>query len=785
MSTQSNKTDYNPQLAERVVTLIESRGDARVFQELGGASSAIRAEAIREFLWRKDAAGSNAAREILQKSDLLPEELRTVFTAAAESGDTKMLRLICRLSPEAIDSESIRSALVGALHKKETESIAWIADTELLPPQVKQRAITPSLFRSCDERRSDKRARDELGTAETIITKQFRDAQHELRHARRQRRLAAMVPSGEEKRQRRIERKFSHLLRATTNQIRAHRQKLAEPLFGHALREHAEITTMLIEQVTREIARQREIALTTPPALKEKHSSRAADVSTWRGTNPKGHEDSPSFAEMLEKFFRKSKSESASGPSTFSDFIDTVLDAWGSETRPLSRENLCKLIEERHPRKETLSNKALYDWKNHPEYSPLTDSLTIIADAFQLNKLHELIMFRIARGRPCEDLEDLLAAAERAIRTPDEKKTRGELFAALCDASGVPLVVLAQRLAVSQISLWKRGQRIEDPAMASRLVNLVNPPALYPKELRQEVREFNSRVQAALGGRQSSVLDAVFLAERSGVANPGGLLFSLLISRRGLSPLNSDAAAKILNVTPSKVRHMSACSDRRGGEITETLAMTLLDHIQGVSETTRHLLSPIQRAEREIALDTLTLVPSPVRLMSQVLRGELSHVGEVHRLTRQRRGVLQESGMSDFELGKAGLNHPRAAAVADWLGFTDPQRRECRRLFIAMATGTYTPETPSEILDEIIAGKVERHIGLQKLFDWTGLTRAELSAKMGATKSSGNTYTTAQRAGRIFNQNHLRIVAEELGLRHRFDELVSVFTPKKYTPPTH
>jgi len=141
--------------------------------------------------------------------------------------------------------------------------------------------------------------------------------------------------------------------------------------------------------------------------------------------------------------------------------------------------------------------------------------------------------------------------------------------------------------------------------------------------------------------------------------------------------------------------------------------------------------------------------------------------------------------MSDFELGKAGLNHPRAAAVADWLGFTDPQRRECRRLFIAMATGTYTPETPSEILDEIIAGKVERHIGLQKLFDWTGLTRAELSAKMGATKSSGNTYTTAQRAGRIFNQNHLRIVAEELGLRHRFDELVSIFTPKKYTPPTH
>jgi hypothetical protein len=696
-----------------------------------------------------------------------------------------MLRLICRKAPEAIDSESIRRALLGALYNKKVESISWIADTDLLPPQVKHRAITPSLFRSCDQTRSDKRCRDELGTSETIITKQFRDAQHEIRRTQREQRVSSAAPSEEEKRELRIERKFSQLLRATTNQIRSYRQKLAEPLFGDALREHTEITTMLIDQVAREITRQREIALANSLMPREKRSSRAADLVTWRSTNPKGHEDSPSFAEMLEKFHRKSLSEQTTASRTFSDFIDTVLATWGTKTHPLSRENLCKLIEEKHPRNETLSNSVLYQWKNHPEYTPITESLTILAQAFQLHDVHELLMFRIAKGRPREDLQGLLSAAERAIRTPDETRTRGELFSALCDVSGIPLVVLSERLAVQQVSLWKRGQRIEDPEMASRFVTLVNPPAIYPKEEREGVRELNSRIQAALGGRQSSVLDAVFLAERSGVANPGGLLFSLLIGRRGLSPLNSDAAAKLLNVTPSKVRHMSASSDRRGGEITETVAMTLLDHIQGVREATRHLLSPIQRAERELALDTLTRVPSPVRLMSQVLRGELSHVGEVHRLTRQRRGVLQESGMSDFELGKASVTHARAAAMADWLGFTGPRHRECRRMFITMATGTYAPETPSQILDEIIAGKVERHIGVQKLFDWTGLTRADLSAKIGARKTSGATYTSAQRSGRIFNQKHLHNLADELGLRHRFDELVSVFTPKSYTPPAH
>jgi transcriptional regulator with XRE-family HTH domain len=516
----------------------------------------------------------------------------------------------------------------------------------------------------------------------------------------------------------------------------------------------------------------------------QKRGSRVENLARWRSTNPTGHENSPSFAELLEKFHRTTRNSTDSGATLFSRFIDTVLTTWGTEGRPLSREKLCHLIKERHPRNETLTNTVLYNWKNHPAYSPRTESLTVLAEAFQLNQLHELLMFRLAKGTPCGNLKELLSAAERAIRTPDERRTRGELFTALCDASGIPLVVLAKTLAAQQVSYWKQGQRIEDRVMARRIVQLVNAPAIYPKDEREEVRELNSRIVAVLGGRLNSVLDAVFLAERSEVANSGGLLLALLIGQRGLAPLDYHAVAQLLNVTREKVHHMSSSSERRGGQITEAAAATILDYVQGVNAATRHLLSPVQRAERELALDTLTGIPSPVRLMWKLQNGEISHVGELCRLTRQRRGVLQESGMSGFELNKAGLSHARAAETADWLGFTEPQHRELRRLFITMATRTHTIQTPSQILDEIMSGQVPRHIGFQKLIDWTGLTRAEVARTMQLSKSSVAGYTMPHRGGRIVGERPLRALADELRLYHRSDDLVAVFSPKSY-PEAH
>ncbi len=102
MSAHLTNTSYDPKFAERVVDLIGSGKDREVLAELTGAPSTIRAEAIREFLWRDDAAGSTAARTLLKACDLLPAELCSVFTAAAESGDTKTLRMICQKSPRRL-----------------------------------------------------------------------------------------------------------------------------------------------------------------------------------------------------------------------------------------------------------------------------------------------------------------------------------------------------------------------------------------------------------------------------------------------------------------------------------------------------------------------------------------------------------------------------------------------------------------------------------------------------------------------------------------------------------
>ncbi len=783
MSSRSPQSTYDPALAERLVGLIEAGQDSAALHQLSAAPSSLRAEAAREFLWRGDDQGYQSAKTLVRQGTLAPEELRSIFSAAAECGETRMLKLIASTSPEAIEAGTIRNALLGALYNSQTASISWIADTELLSVESKYRAIVPPLFKSSEEHRGSLQARNELGTAEIIITKQYRDAQYELRQQRRQALRTQEEPSAAEKRQLRIERKFSTLLSRAINQIRSHRQRHTAELQGDELRNHREITALLIEQVTREVQRQREVALIErPEATRNQKPHRPFEVTTWRATNPDGHENSPSFAEMLENFFHANFGPRGGEVRTFDSFIDTVLSTWGANNRPLSRESLCRLIEKKHPQNARLTNSVFYQWRNYQNQTPSTESIMTLVAAFNLNKIHELLLFRIAKGTPCHDVETLVSRAEDALRTPEEARTRGELFTAITEASGIPLVNLTSVLGVHQIHMWKRGQRIEDPAVVSTLVDLIHPVDIYPKEEFESAQALSARIKAILGGRSASVLDAVFLAERSTVANPGGLLFSLLVGGRGIMPLSENAAASLLGVTEGKVRRMARPSPCRGGEITESIASATLDYVQGVTPSTRNLLSPIQKAERDLALDILTGVPSPIRLLMKASRGELSHAGEIHRLTRQRRGVLQEWGLSDFELGKATITASRASAMAKWLGFVGPQHQESRRLFITMATGTHSQETPSQILDDIISGKVERHIGVQKFFDWTGLTRAELARRIGASRTSGASYTSAQRAGRIFNQTHLSLLAEELGLRHRFDELVSVFTPKKYTP---
>lgn len=786
MSFQYPDTSYNQELAERVVGLIESKSDAAALSALASAPSSLRAEAAREFLWRGDDQGYQEARKLVLEGVLSTTERASIFLAAAECGETRMLKLIAKTSSQELPADTIRAALLGALYGSQADAIRWIADTDLLSTEAKYQAITPSIFKSPEIARGKGRARNELGTAEIVITKQYRDAQYELRQQKREERLAERAPSREETQHLRIERTFSKILTTATNHIRAQRQRYTSELQGAELHEHREITSLLIEQVAREVSRQREIALakqTSDRRVADKKSDRTLEVANWRSTNPAGHEDSPSFAEMLETFFHERHGIKNQSGVTISDFIESVLATWGTDSRPMSRESLSKLIEEKHPQNATLSNSVMYHWRNCPDQTPNTESITTIVEAFRLHKSHGLLLFRIAKGIPCSNLEMLVADAEEALKTPNEADARGELFTALTDAAGIPLVDLSTTLSIHQIHMWKRGQRIDSPAIADRLLDLLNPIDIYPKEDREEARALNVRIKAILGGRSASIFGAVFLAQRSDVTSRGGLLFSQLIGRRGIAPLSEKEAATILGVTEGKVRRMGRPSRCRGGDITESIASSILDYVQGVTPSTRHHLSPIQKTERALAIDILTGIPSPIQLLMKVERGELPHVGELYRLVRHRRGIQQPAKLSDFELGKANITHVRASAMADWLGFKGLEHRESRRLFITRATGYYTTQSPSEILNDIVSGKLERHMGIQKLFDWTGLTRGDLARKIGIPEASVRSYSTAQSGGRILNHRRLSALAEELGLRHRLDDLVSVFTPKTYTPP--
>ena len=785
MSSNSAHIPYNPEVAGRILDLIAAKRDSIVFQELSLAPSSVRAEAAREFLYRKDKAGYDAARQIVEGRTLSEAELRSVFVTAAECGETRMLTFLARFDPTSVDGKTIRDALVGAMYSSTLQSIQWVADTPLISTEAKYQAITPSIYRSNVASRASKKVREEMGTAETIITKSYREARVERRERQRSERMAIKPLSPEEKRRIKIERRFNKLLESAVFKIKIERQRQISALKGPELVDHREITELLIKQVTREVARQRELALSrriTTAGPGKKTPDRAEQVASWRGTNPAGHEDSPSFAELLESFFLKARTAQGEAKLTFSEFVDVVLATWGTNGHPMSREALCQLIQEKHPLGFTLTNNAFYQWKNHPNQSPNTESIKKIAAAFKLDPLHELLVFRVAKGTPCPNLEALVMNAEDATRTPHEAAGRGELFTALRDAAGIPLVDLSAMLNVQQISLWRKGQRIEDPMMASRAVDLLNPVDIYPSEEHNQMSSLNLRIKAVLSGRVASVLDAVLLAERSKVENPGGLLFSLLLGQRGMFRLSHRAAASMLQVTEGKIKRIGGPSSMPGGEITEHMASLVMDYVQGVSLQTRHLLSPLERMERELAVDTLTGVPSPVRLLMKVKLGELPHVGEVYRLTRHRRGVMQPHGMSDFEMGKAALNHGRAVAAANWLGFKGPQHREARRLFITLATGSFTKQSPAEIVDDMLAGRISRVVGLRKLCDWTGLTRAELALRIGAPESSGKSYLTTQLDGRIFNRNRITALAEELGLRHRIDDLVRLFTPKRFTP---
>ena len=768
--------------SEVIVDLIEKHQDEAARRLLLNAPPAVRAEAIREYLWRGEQAGVSIAKKLLDLTRLQHEEVRTIFATAAEVGEISVLRLILKDACDTIDSKTVRLAFQAALHEKRTEVITFLTETKRLKPETKYRAIQPSIYKSSSGPDRTGTPRCEMGTAEVIITAEYRNEVADRRE-RRTKEIRRNPEGPTEKRWWRIERKYQGLIAESTQRIRE-----SLPLLGpehplHEVEHRRDVQELLIGQCTRELTRQMAVSILPGKFRSDSVSSdRSRKVGVWRATNPDGHREGRSFAEVVEDVFHGNRVAPAGKQLDFSALIDTVLAEWGSGRAPLSREGLSQVIKANHLEGKTLSNAVMYAWKNHPEHGPNQASVQAIVEAFKLDTVHELMIWRVARGRPLANIETLLDEAEPAILTAQERELRARLFTTLVESSGIPLVRVQQLLGVCQVSLWKRGQSIADPEVCSNLVRLVNSPSTYRVHEREAVYAVNKRLEAFLGARPSTIFDAVFASERAGTVNAGGTLLELLTGKRGIRQLTHAQGGELLGVTESVFRHMRASSDTRGAAITEDQANTILDWVQRVTPETRKLLSIVERSERRLAVDQLTGIPTPVTLLVKLRQGELGHVGEIVRLTRERRGVNQEPGMSDFELGKAHVMLATAQELADWLGFVGPEHIEARKTFICFATGVDQSQTPDQIFEQVVSGALPRHLALRMLFDLTGKSRKQLSQSLGYSKSSAQSLATAWLDGKISSRRRAIAVAREVGLLHRCDQFFEVFSASRWEP---
>jgi hypothetical protein len=767
---------------DAIVDLIQRRKDDAARRLIQVAPPVVQAEAIRELLWRGDPPAISLAKDLLDLVRLPDQELRTIFATAAETGEILMLRRLLKTSRDTIDSRTLRLAFEAALHEKRKEVITFLGETKLLTAETKYRAIRPSLYQAAVGPDNTGTARCEMGTIEVVIVAAYRNEIADRRE-RRAKEIKRGAETKTQKREWRVERKYNGLIAESARSIRESLPPLPDGSPLHEVERRREVRDLLIAQSTRELHRQREASFIR--ARKRPGSAalnRVRKVAEWRSTNPSGHRESPSFAEILEDVFDRNRVGLNGKQLTFSNLIDRVLGTWGNGRGPFSREGLSHLLKTIHPKGKTLSDAVMYSWKNHPAHGPNQFSVQTFVEAFKLDKTHELMIWRIARGEPPLDWESLIDEAELTILTAEERECRARLFSTLIQSSGIPLVRFQELLGVAQISHWKRGQSILDPEVCGRFVRLVNPPVLYRAHERESVQALNKRLEAFLGARPSTIFDAVFAAEKAGTVNPSGTLMELLTGRRGMRPMKYAQGAALLGVTESTVRHMRASSDRRGASITEEQAAKIADWVQRVTPETRNLLSVIERAERRVAVDHLTGIPSPITLLVKLRQGELAHVGELVRLTRERRGVRQWDGLSDFELGKAGVSIPTAHKLADWLGFVGPDHVEARRTFICFAIGVDQSQTPDQIFDQVVKGEIPRYIALRSLFALTGKTRPQISKSLALSKWSARIMGTESSDGRISSARRAIAVAREVGLLHRSDQFVEVFTPRGWDP---
>lgn len=421
----------------------------------------------------------------------------------------------------------------------------------------------------------------------------------------------------------------------------------------------------------------------------------------YRKTNPPGQESKPSFQEILQESVKNNE-------GFISFFFDRLMPSWNqsqlsmaahigklASTDPETGQNLPP----DPARKDTLTDTVMSQWKLSGS-KPNRESVGIICRAFRcvpakgkLISREEQLLWRLIGGhRFCYTSEGKALTGNLALKAAitDAQNTgnHGSLLTALINASGIPLEHIETLLDVSQINPWRRGQKIGDLTIATRLIDMLDTAFEGDRETKASLKR---QCLGIFTGRDFEI-DHI-LSESAKAGNPGGDLLIRLTGRKGLVPFSAEelstaitarnilasadammqtgsipvtrhtigsavmrviedelkrraeqeipapsqealsaAAAEESNIiTASKIgKSRGSTQMERGGFIDERLATSL---VAIVSEKMQHLIdqgiaTPLTEEQTGLCIDTLCNCPHPRTMLAESLKGEYNRKRE-------------------------------------------------------------------------------------------------------------------------------------------------------------
>jgi hypothetical protein len=760
-------------VAEQLISAVAEGRDQEVKARLIARDlpSSTKVEIITEYLLERGEEGASIVYKLIKKLDLQRDDLCHVFIAAAESGAQKVLKCLLKDKPGLVDAHTLRTAFEAAVFGEKCDIIQMLGSSRQIALEIRRQAVTPSIFRKLKGSLEDGSARSEMGLAETLIAKEWRDQRESFRGKR------LKPPSYREVQTQELRNLYEANIAEVEKRIRS---TASNVILAGGLDNNSESKELLLELCVREFGRQCERAIYELDRRKNNRFNVLQGKKSqgqYRSTNPNGCEWKRSVAEVVEDLFRLYQNGKR---LSWSLLLTTIVKEWGDEKKRFSALKLSDHIRQVHPEGRSISAEELSKCLHRKSIKPTRPSIRILCEAFKLSLAHELMIWRFVGGESFTKYQQLAENYKTSNVHKSTGQIRSDLFRSLMEMSGISASRIEQLLNVQQVAVWRHGARIEDLEMCEKLVELVNPVTLWPQESRHLQREINETLVGLLSSRPTSIVEAVARAQAS--KHSTGTCFLLLTGRYGLKQIPVSELCSKLRVSEWTLHRMRSTRNQRGCHINEEQAHIIADVVQGISNQMRDSLTVVERYERGIMIDTLTGVRDPVALWHQFASGKLNHVGEILRLTRVRRGHVQLPNTSDFELGKSGVGIRVANKLADYLGYVGRAHREVRRAFVLMALGKDLPKSPEVILDSIMTGECSRLEGLRLMLDNTGRTRGQLAQDLGVSKAVVMTWVRSDFAGKISNPRLIRDLASELGIPNRVSDMLKVFSRSQYQP---